>query len=437
MSLDGFRPGGALQGDVYVPCSKSIAQRVIVCAALARGRTTLAPVVLGEDGERALAALACAGADVRRDGEEVQITGSPSPRGLRATDSIDVGESGTLARLLTAAFAFNGTLGSTVSISGSGSLARRRSPALIDALSAADVAFYYSEPPADGWPLILDPIEPPAEVALENPESSQEVSALLIALAAHPGPHELRVAGPIPSRPYVELTRSVLERFGARIKATCGDNAERFDVSGPLHALEERLIIEADASAAAVALAAGCLSGGDVRVPGIGAASPQGDVQIVEILSAFGCVARAELDALTASGPPRRGVDLDLAETPDLAPVAAALAGAAALAANESSLLSGLGTLPGKESSRIEVLAAGLRATGLTAETTSDSLYIAPGSGTTGPVELDPAGDHRMAFAFGLLSLVRAGVRVQNPDCVAKSWPAFWDELERSGARRG
>ena len=125
------------------------------------------------------------------------------------------------------------------------------------------------------------------------------------------------------------------------------------------------------------------------------------------------------------------------AATPVLAAVAA---GAALVDPVGTSELTGLGTLPGKESSRIETLAQGLRAAGWHAEAGAERLRIAAGEYRAGPVvpadvELDPRGDHRMAFAFALLGLVRPGVLVREPECVAKSWPSFWKDLAALGAR--
>src|SRR5262249_48857790 len=159
-------------------------------------------------------------------------------------------------------------------------------------------------------------------------------------------------------------------------------------------------------------------------------------VRIVEHLRAFGCDARADADALRARGFPARGAELDLAGEPDLAPVLAAVAAGAAVRAGAESRLVGLGTLPGKESDRLAVLAGGLRRFGLTVEAGSDSLHIRPGPSADGPLELDPAGDHRMAFAFGLLGLLRPDVVVRDAGCVRKSWGTFWSDLERIGAVR-
>jgi 3-phosphoshikimate 1-carboxyvinyltransferase len=166
----------------------------------------------------------------------------------------------------------------------------------------------------------------------------------------------------------------------------------------------------------------------------VSARSLQGDVRIAEHLRAFGVVATFQGGVLACRGRATRGARVDLAGEPDLAPPLAAVAAAVALGVGEASELVGLGTLPGKESSRIAVLAEGLEQIGVRARAGSASLSIAPGARTEGEHVLDPRGDHRMAFAFALLGLVVPSVRVRDPDCVAKSWPGFWEEMERLGA---
>ncbi len=439
MESMGLRPGGRIAGDVAVPGSKSLAQRALVLAALCGGRTRVTGIPDGDDARRALALIAAAGARVERLAPAaVAVDGRPPGphRGWSAGAPLDAGESGTLARLSTAALALCGTAARDARVEARGTLRARRSPALFAALRAAGVR---TDPPdADGWPVALTPVGPPSTLAIDAPSSSQEVSALLCALAAYPGEHDLEVRGAIPSRPYLTLTIATLARFGVAVRPRATIGVERFTVAGPLRAPEAPLAIEADASAAAVALAAGCLSGGEVRVRGIPAGTHQGDARVVEHLAAFGCDAGRDDAGLWARGAPARGVELDLSGEPDLAPVLAAVAARAALAHGAASRLTGLDTLPGKESSRIEVLAGGLRAVGLEARATDRALEIRPGRGPVVPhAPLDPRGDHRMAFAFALLGLCVEGVLVSDPRCVAKSWPDFWTALERAGAAVG
>ena len=438
-NLAGFRPGGVVHGEVRVPSSKSIAQRVLVAAGLTEGPCRVTGLSDAGDVAALAGALRAAGVGIGPSGPRAVLVDGRPPRdgdGWGRPDGptrLRVGESGTAARLCTAAFALCGRPPGIGTVQGSGSLDRRSSPPLFTALRGAGVELREEGPPG-GWPVAVTPAPPRGEVVLDDPVSSQEVTALLIALAAHPGERRLEVTGRIPSRPYVALTRAVLATFGVGVEVEQRPARAAFVVSGPLRAPDEPVVVEPDASAAAVALAAAALTGGEAWVRGLSHGSPQGDVRIVDRLAAFGVDAGERGGALWATGRPTRGARLDLSGEPDLAPVLAAVAGAAAHAGRGESRLDGLGTLPGKESSRIAVLARGLEALGLTVQATDESLSIAPGRGGSVTVELDPAGDHRMAFAFALLSLVREGVRVREPACVAKSWPGFWEDLERAGA---
>ena len=440
--MDGFQPGGRVSGEMFVPGSKSLAQRALVCAALAHGTTRIVGLPTSDDVRATAAALeACGVSFATAAPRAVDVTGRPpGADGLAATE-VAVGESGTGARLLSAALGFQGARqgarGTTVRVRAAGTLARRASAPLFAALARAGVGVVH-EGPAGGWPVRLAPAPPPSDVTLANPVSSQEASALLAALAAHPGERRLHVIGRIPSRPYLAMTIAVLGDFGARVTVDSAGAGAVFRVRGPLAAPSDPIAIEPDASAAAVALAAACLSGGALAVRGFGRASRQGDVRIVQHLAAFGCEASFSGGALRASGAPMRGAERDLSGEPDLAPVVAAIAAAAALGGAGDSTLTGLATLPGKESSRIEVLARALAALGLEVEADATSLRIGRPRGpvSTAPLVLDPHGDHRMAFAFALLGLLRAGVTVRGPECVAKSWPGFWGDLEQAGAHR-
>jgi 3-phosphoshikimate 1-carboxyvinyltransferase len=273
---------------------------------------------------------------------------------------------------------------------------------------------------------------PPSDLLLEQPVSSQELSALLLALSAWPDETQIRVVGTLPSRPYVELTRSVLAQFGASV----GGTEACWSVRGPLRAPADPVRIEPDASAAAVLLAAAVVSEGEVRVEGLGNRSAQGDWRIVEFLQALGGECSAEERSLLARGRVQRAACLSLQSHPDLAPVLAGVGAAHAWRGGEALRMEGLGTLPHKESSRIEVLARGFRQAGLEVAHGSDWMQIGPRLASAAqPVRLDPAGDHRMVFAFALLGLVRPDTAIAGVDCVRKSWPGFFEELCRLGAR--
>lgn len=431
----GFAPLGVPRGEVRAPGSKSLAQRVLLMASLAQGETRIAGLPLGDDVRAAKEVVRAVGCELRQlSPAAVSLVGAPPGphRGWRALEPLELGESATLARCALGIAGLCGRVGETFELRASGSLVRRKAEALVAALAGAGVEFH-SRP----WPARLSPMPPPPTVRLTRASSSQEATALAIALAAWPDELELALEGELPSAPYFEMTLRVLRQFGVRVER----RGTSVWIRGPLVAPEQPIAIEPDASLSAVALAAACLGGGEVLALGLAKDSPQGDVRIVEHLRAFGCGARFEGRGLVASGFPQRAASLDLRGEPDLAPVLAAVAAGAALVdPTGESRLSGLATLPGKESSRIEVLCEGLRAAGWQAEATPSELVVRAGAWRGGlerpqDVVLDPHGDHRMAFAFALLGLVRPGVFVRAPDCVSKSWPSFWKDLAALGVR--
>lgn len=433
--LLGFEPGGSVRGVFRPGGSKSLAQRALLAAAVARGTTRLAGLSADADTAAALALVTDLGATARGGADGHELEGRPpGAAALRATRALSVGESGTLARLATALVALAGAPGERWTVRARGSLLFRRSPALFAALERAGVALLQQNLPGT-WPVELRASAPPARLELARPQSSQEVSALLFALAAHPEERVLEVSGTIPSLPYLGMSERLLQRFQVQVQRERSGERTLFRVRGPLVAPGSVLTLEPDASSAAVALAAACLSGGEVRVPGLGHASLQGDVRVVEHLAAFGCVARREAEALSARGFPERGAELDLAGEPDLAPVLAVVAAAAARRVGARSVLTGLATLPGKESDRLGGLGELLARSGFAVTVGADRLAIGPGTRPARVAPFDPRGDHRMAFACGLLGLFEPGLRCRTPQVVAKSWTTFWEDLSGLGAR--
>ena len=428
----GLGPEMRIEGTLRPPGSKSLAIRSLLAAGLASGRTVVEGLSAAEDVRAARRVLRSCGIELEPRGDDaVGVVGCPPgpPGAWAATLPVDCGESGTLARLVTAVLALCPRAGTRNEVTARGTLLRRFTRPLLAALetSGAGVNVHSKEA---SWPVTLESASARSPLLLENPCSSQELSGLLLALAATGG-GEVVVRGELPSRPYAEMTAAVLGDFGV----TVHESEDHYRVEGTLRASGEVLVIEPDASAAAVGLAAACLSGGAVEIGGYRERSRQGDVAIAAHLRAFGCDASFTGGVLRASGRPRHGAELDLSGEPDLAPVLTAVAAAVALhepAAEATTTLSGLETLNAKESRRVDVLADGLRRVGLDVAVGEAGAWMRiaqGGGGSTGPVTLDPDGDHRMAFAFALLGLSRPGVRVSSPECVAKSWPDFWEAL--------
>jgi 3-phosphoshikimate 1-carboxyvinyltransferase len=243
-------------------------------------------------------------------------------------------------------------------------------------------------------------------VQVDATTSSQFASALLLVAPTLPAGLDLTLGGAPVSRPYLELTVEVMRAFGARV--TMSASAIAAEPGGYRPAT---FTVEGDWSSAALLLAAGYVARRRVEVDGVSAASTQGDRAFAALL--------AELDL-----PGRH--ELDLRDHPDLvAPLTAA-----AIVSERQVVLRGLTHARLKESDRPAVLACELGAVGARIALVGDALVIEPGS-VLQPGELDPHGDHRMAMAFGALTLRQPGLRVRDPSCVDKSFPGYWAELER------
>ncbi|MCP5024155.1 MAG: hypothetical protein GY930_20600 [bacterium] len=437
------KPHGLQSTHIYVPHSKSMLQRALLAAAWAGGETRLIfpcdpgpPGSQGADVADLILSLGALGLGIEPS-KGGWVWGLSAP-GFASLGSVTValGESATAARICTAALAFAGRPGSIRSLGVSGTLASRSSQALMATLNTAGCKVQCAGP--GSWPLALSSVAMPPELELVDPVSSQEVSALLFALAFEGG-GRLTVRGEIPSKPYLEMTLSVLRTFGIGVKRIGGTEthfllARKEGESLPDADFQRRRVqVECDASSAAVAWSAGLLARTPVCVAGIERDGVQGDVRILDMLAGAGASVIGEgAHAWRVEGALSKGLQVSLADTPDLAPPLAALAAGLALGHFGDpvpSRLSGLGTLDGKESARLEVLCSGLQSIGIQARRGADWLEIPVGSALSDPIVLDAHNDHRMAFAFGLMALVVPTIRVEGRRCVSKSWPGFWEML--------
>ena len=434
----GLSPGSPIGGKFRPEGSKSISQRFLVASALAKGVSQLCRLPGAEDVTATRELLESSKVPSDTKNEITRITGCP-PSGVTWSPQapVAVKESGTLARFAAAVFGLATEPGSSAELVPSGTLLRRQSLPLFRAMAGAGVGCEFNGVEG-GFSVVLRAVKPPADIFLEEPGSSQDVSSLLFALASHEGRCHLHVRGEVPSMPYVEMTTKVITSFGARVQLWNNSEGILISIEGPLTAPKNKIEIEPDASSAGTALVAACISGGELSIEGLGETSIQGDIRIIEHLKAFGCEAGIAADRMWAKGLPTQSADVDFSREPDLAPAVVALAASVALGSGGTSRLRGLRTLPGKESDRIRLMARGLQAIGLSAEAGADSLNVGPPrpgfDDYQPPVFLDPKGDHRMAFAFALFGLLREQVFVLDSDCVQKSWPQFWSDLASMGA---
>ncbi|MCC6531040.1 MAG: 3-phosphoshikimate 1-carboxyvinyltransferase [Burkholderiales bacterium] len=415
-------------GRVCLPGSKSISNRTLLLAALAEGDTQIEALLDSEDTRVMLAALqrlgvACSHAPHLRRAT-IRGTGGRFPV---AQADLFLGNAGTAFRPLTAALAL---AGGDYRLSGVPRMHERPIGDLVDALRQVGARIDYGG--RDGFPpLHITPgrIALPPVVRVRGDVSSQFLTALLLALPLAGDAVRIEVSGELISKPYVDMTLNMLARFGIAIEregwsAFVIPRASRYLSPG-------RVFVEGDASSASYFLAAGAIggvAGGDaVRVEGIGRGSIQGDVRFVEVLERMGAavsVGENWIEAGTAgrrARSPLRPIDADLNHIPDSAMTAAILA----LFAPGTSVLRNIGSWRVKETDRIAAMAAELAKVGARVEALPDALRI------TAPAALSPAtistyDDHRMAMCFSLVALGGVPVRIENPNCVAKTFPEYF-----------
>jgi 3-phosphoshikimate 1-carboxyvinyltransferase len=392
-------PLGRAAGTVRLPGSKSISNRVLLLAALAQGETDVRGLLDADDTRVMRAALGKLGARLSAKQAELFL-----------------GNAGTAFRPLTAVLAL---AGGEYRLAGTPRMHERPIGDLVDALRRLGARIDYLG--AEGFPpLAIHPgrIAAGQTVSVRGDVSSQYLSALLLALPLAGG-GALAVTGELISRPYVEITLELMRRFGV-VVARAGWS--RFTVPAGPYVSPGTIAVEGDASSASYFLAAGAIAGGPVRVEGVGRASIQGDVRFTEVLEAMGARVALGEDWIEAQGhAPLRAFDLDLNHIPDAAMTAAAMA----LFADGPCVVRNIASWRVKETDRIAAMATELGKLGAGVEAGADYLRVAPRKLASG-VALDTYDDHRMAMSLSLAALGGVRVRINNPDCVAKTFPGYF-----------
>jgi 3-phosphoshikimate 1-carboxyvinyltransferase len=413
-------PAGPVVMSLAAPASKSVTNRALLCAALASGTSRLLGAAASDDAEAMAAALVELGAGVEpTDPWTVEGTGGRLRSPARA---LDARLSGTAMRFLAAAATLTPT-GATVT--GQPPLLRRPVGPLVAALRAlgAEVGDAGGGlPPVTAAGGGLDG----GRASVDAAASSQFASAVLL-VAPYARREVVVTAERLGAAAYVALTAQLMGRFGASIDSA-GPAAWRVQ-PGPYRATD--LAVEYDASAAAQLFALAAATGGRVTVTNAAPGTLQPDAALPGLLAAMGATVTRDGDALTVRGPERLDpVDVDLEAMPDQVTTVAALA---ALAAGPSRLR-GVGVARGHETDRLAALAAELAKLGVAVTELPDGLTVTG----AGPDRLHPArlatwGDHRMAMALAAVAARVPGVVLEDPACVAKTYPGFWHDLAAAG----
>ncbi len=401
---------------VVLPGSKSITNRALVCAALAEGTSLLRGALFADDTEAMLSVLGGLGIATRIDRAastiEVDGCGGELP-GVQA--HVSANQSGTTARFAVPLAALGET---PVVIDADAQMRDRPMGDQFAALRAMGVTLEPLGAP-DRLPVrVTGPISI-HETALPGDTSSQFLTGLMLAGAAASLRVQLTTASI--SRPYIEMTSAVMRSFGAEVDH---DGESVWRVGGGYRGTDYE--VEPDASAASYFLAAAAISGGRVRIDGLGRHSLQGDVHFAGVLGQMGCDVALGDDYVQVSGRAFRGIDVDLSDISDTAPTLAVVAAFA----DTPSRVSGIGFIRSKESDRVAGPVSELCRAGVDAEEFDDGFIVRP-NGLPQPATFETYDDHRMAMAFTLVGLRVGGVKIAGPSCVNKTFPTFFDALEQ------
>jgi 3-phosphoshikimate 1-carboxyvinyltransferase len=441
-------PFARAEGTIRLPGSKSISNRVLLLAALAEGETTISNLLDSDDTRVMLDALAALGVKCKREGEACVVTGTRGAFTAKTAD-LFLGNAGTAVRPLTAALAVNG---GDYRVHGVQRMHERPIGDLVDGLRQIGARIDYEA--NDGYPpLRIRPsaISVDAPIRVRGDVSSQFLTALLMTLplvrakrpagegaagegAAGRDAIEIEVDGELISKPYVEITMSLMARFGVTVER---DGWQRFRVpAGVRYKSPGSIMVEGDASSASYFLAAGALGAGPVRVVGVGRASIQGDVAFAVALSRMGANVAVGEDWIEVRGVGHdhgqlEAVDMDC----NLIPDAAMTLAVAALHARGTTTLRNIGSWRVKETDRIAAMATELRKVGATVDEGEDYIAVTPPRALTPNAAIDTYDDHRMAMCFSLVSLLGVPVRINDPKCVAKTFPDYFDRFEMLVAR--
>ncbi len=410
--------GAPIDAVVEVPGSKSIANRALVCAALAEGETVLTGVPDGDDTEAMVACLRLLGLDLERDGTTVVVGGGVS-RFRKGPLTLPTRLAGTTSRFLTAVA---GLGPGPYTIDGDAPLRRRPMAPLHEALAQLGATVTGLDQPGHLPVTVQGPFDVTAdEVQLRGDVSSQYLTALMLIAPYLPNGLRVVLTTPLVSRPYVRITAAVMAAFGVA-GVQMGDRIISVPAGRYVPCAYE---IEPDASSAGYPLAAAAICGGTVRVPGLTKHSVQGDAAFCHVLGRMGCEVSQDHTGTTVSRHgPLHGIEIDMVDLSDLVPTLAAVG----VFASGATDIHGVGFIRNKESDRLGDLCSELRAAGIDATDNRDGLVIResrPHSAT-----LRTHHDHRLAMSFALIGLAASGIVIENPDVVSKSWPDFWMMIE-------
>ena len=429
-----LNPTQHARGEITLPGSKSISNRVLLLAALSeQGATTRVRDVLDSDDTRVmLNALNTLGVSVTQVGEhDYDVVGAGGDFANKNAD-LFMGNAGTAIRPLTAVLALqNGTY----QLHGVPRMHERPIGDLLDALTQIGVQVEYTGN-AGYPPFTLSPAHIPdgdLSLSIKGNVSSQFLTAVLMAAPLLNRNVTIHVIGELISKPYIEITLNLMARFGVQVVR---DGWSSFTIqSGSRYVSPKEIFVEGDASSASYFIALGALGGGPIKIHGVGLSSIQGDVKFADALQQMGANVMMGANWIEVRGVHQddgseqlQGIELDCNHIPDAAMTLAT----AALFARGTTRLTNIASWRVKETDRLSAMATELRKVGATVTEGADFIEITPPAPDAWRhAAIDTYDDHRMAMCFSLLAFSPVGVTINGPKCVGKTFPTYFAELEK------
>ncbi len=412
----------SVSGQVTLPGSKSITNRILLLSAIADGETIIKHPLQSDDTHHMIEALKILQVDLSQNKNgDIHIKGSQGQFKNKSAE-IFLGNAGTAFRPLTAALSFS--QGNYI-LSGVPRMHERPIKDLVDALLQLNANITYLN--QEGYPpLKISPSEIiiNSSVKIRGDISSQFLTALLMAIPLTKKEVSIEIIGDLISKPYIDITLNLMSRFGVHVKKI---DWQHFVIpSSSAYVSPGEIFVEGDASSASYFLAAGALAG-NIEIKGIGKNSIQGDVKFTEALTLMGAkIQMLETSIKISKVKALQAINLDCNHIPDAAMTLAVLA----LFANGTTKLHNIGSWRVKETDRIRAMATELKKLGAAVVEGKDFIEITPPLHINENVEIDTYDDHRIAMCFSLVSLKNIPITINDPACVNKTFPTYFDVLE-------
>lgn len=415
-----IKPVGRIDAAVKIPGSKSYTNRALITALLADGESVIKNALISEDTGVMVSCLKEIGIPVNKISEDGTFVVKGCAGKIPVNNAkLFASNAGTVVRFLTTVLTLGG---GQYEIDGNERMRQRPIQQLIDALNHLGADVMSKE--GTGCPPVVINANGLGGGTVEIPGniSSQYISSILLSASYANNDVRIIVINDLASKNYIDMTIDVMSKFGVAVER---NSYKEFFVKEGQNYRGCEYMVEPDASGASYFFAAAAITGGRIRVEGLGEDSLQGDATFVDILKKMGCRIRKSRDWLEVEGGELVGIDVDMNDTPDVVQTLAPVA----VFAEGKTRIRNVRNLRYKETDRIAAIVNELRKAGIEAKEYEDGLEINPS--TPHAAQISTYNDHRMAMSFSLLGLRTKGIKIENPECVEKTFPDFFERLKK------